>query len=116
MDHHLRAGLNRAGTVCVIPCSSGRPQSDISRGGEPLEQPLVSQPAPFSQGQTTVTPQSDVSVDEEKGRKFIQLKAGASLVSLVNGLNALGVTPRDMISILQTTKAAGALQAEIEVM
>lgn len=80
------------------------------------EQPLVTQPAPFSQGQTTVTPQSDVAVDEEQGRKFVQLKPGASLSSLVNGLNALGVTPRDMISILQTIKAAGALQAEIEVM
>ena len=55
-------------------------------------------------------------VDEEKGKKFVTLKAGASLASLVAGLNALGVTPRDMISILQTIKAAGALQADIEVM
>jgi flagellar P-ring protein precursor FlgI len=80
------------------------------------ESPQVSQPAPFSQGQTTVTPKSGVSVDEETGRKFVTLGAGASLSSLVSGLNALGVTPRDMISILQTIKAAGALQADIEVM
>ena len=80
------------------------------------EQPRVSQPAPFSQGQTTVVPQSALSVDEEKGKKLITLKSGASLASLVAGLNALGVTPRDMISILQTIKAAGALQADIEVM
>ena len=80
------------------------------------ETPQVSQPLPFSQGATTVTPQSQVKVDEEKGKKLIVLQEGASLASLVAGLNALGVTPRDMISILQAIKAAGALQAEIEVM
>jgi flagellar P-ring protein precursor FlgI len=80
------------------------------------EAPQVSQPAPFSQGQTAVVPQSAVSVDEEKGKKLITLQSGASLSSLVNGLNALGVTPRDMISILQAIKAAGALQADIQVM
>jgi flagellar P-ring protein precursor FlgI len=80
------------------------------------EQPRVSQPAPFSNGQTTVVPQSSVSVDEEKGKKMILLKSGVSLATLVNGLNTLGVSPRDMISILQAIKAAGALQADIEVM
>ena len=80
------------------------------------ESPAVSQPAPFSQGQTTTVPQSAVSVDEEKGKQLITLRNGASLSALVAGLNALGVTPRDMISILQAIKAAGALQAEIQVM
>jgi flagellar P-ring protein precursor FlgI len=80
------------------------------------EAPAVSQPAPFSRGQTAVVPQSDIEVDEERGRKFLTVRDGASLASLVGGLNALGVTPRDMISILQTIKAAGALQADIEVM
>jgi flagellar P-ring protein precursor FlgI len=80
------------------------------------ETPLVSQPGAFSQGRTTVTPQSAVKVDEEKGKKLILIRDGASLSSLVAGLNALGVTPRDMISILQTIKAAGALQADIEVL
>jgi len=80
------------------------------------ESPAVSQPAPFSKGQTTVVPQSAVQVDEEKGRQFLTVRNGASLSTLVAGLNALGVTPRDMISILQTIKAAGALQADIEVM
>ena len=80
------------------------------------ETPQVSQPAPFSQGKTTVTPKSEIKVDEEKGKKLILLKSGASLATLVKGLNALGVSPRDMISILQTIKAAGALQADIEVM
>jgi flagellar P-ring protein precursor FlgI len=80
------------------------------------EKPQVSQPSPFSQGTTTVTPQSTVSVEEEKGKKLIMLKDGVSLSTLVNGLNALGVSPRDMISILQAIKADGALQADIEVM
>ena len=81
------------------------------------EQPLVSQPSPLSRGgTTTVVPQSDISIEEEKGKQFLTLKSGVSLATLVQGLNALGLTPRDMISILQTIKAAGALQAEIEVM
>jgi flagellar P-ring protein precursor FlgI len=80
------------------------------------ETPQVSQPAPLSQGQTTVTSQTQIKVDEAKGKKLILLRSGASLATLVKGLNALGVSPRDMISILQTIKAAGALQADIEVM
>ena len=81
------------------------------------ETPQVSQPQPFSRsGDTVVTSQSTVAVEEERGRQLITLKSGASLSSLVAGLNALGVTPRDMISILQAIKAAGALQADIEVM
>jgi flagellar P-ring protein precursor FlgI len=81
------------------------------------ESPAVSQPPPFARvGNTAVVPQSDVSVNEETGKQFLTVKSGASLATLVAGLNALGVTPRDMISILQTIKAAGALQADIEVM
>ncbi|ADL01912.1 flagellar basal body P-ring protein FlgI [Brevundimonas subvibrioides] len=80
------------------------------------ETPQVSQPAPFSQGQTTVVPQSDVTVEEELGREIRLVNGATSLSTLVNGLNALGVSPRDMISILQAIKAAGALQAEIEVL
>jgi flagellar P-ring protein precursor FlgI len=80
------------------------------------ETPSVSQPNPLSQGTTTTVPSSAVNVDEEKGKKLIELGGGSSLSDLVKGLNALGVTPRDMISILQAIKAAGALQAEIQVM
>jgi flagellar P-ring protein precursor FlgI len=80
------------------------------------ETPKVVQPLPFSQGQTATQPQSQVSVSEEKGKHLIMVGGGASLSSVVSGLNALGVTPRDMISILQTIKAAGALQADIAVM
>ena len=65
---------------------------------------------------TVVVPRTDVQVDEQKDRKMTVLPRGVSLQELVNGLNALGVGPRDMISILQAIKAAGALQAEIQVM
>lgn len=79
------------------------------------EDPFVSQPAPFSRGETTVVPSSGVDVEEEEGG-LVVVPGGVPLRQLVNGLNALGVTPRDMISILQALKAAGAIQAEIEVM
>jgi flagellar P-ring protein precursor FlgI len=81
------------------------------------ETPFASQPTPFSRGgETVVLPQTDVAVEEELGREMRIVGGGSSLSTLVNGLNALGVSPRDMISILQAIKAAGALQAEIEVM
>ena len=81
------------------------------------ETPQVSQPAPFSMtGETVTVPRTDIEVDEGEGNKLNILKSGVSLQELVDGLNALGVGPRDMISILQAVKAAGALQAEIEVM
>ena len=80
------------------------------------ETPQVSQPGAFSQGQTKVTPQSQVKIEEEKGKQLLMVGGAASLSTLVSGLNALGVTPRDMISILQTIKAAGALQADIQVL
>jgi flagellar P-ring protein precursor FlgI len=78
------------------------------------ETPRVSQPAPLSEGETVVVPQSDVSVEEDAGD--LAVIEGVRLRDLVDGLNRLGVSPRDMISILQALKAAGAIQAEIEVM
>lgn len=81
------------------------------------ETPQVSQPAPFSTtGETVTVPRTDIQVDEQSENRLNILKTGVSLQELVDGLNALGVGPRDMISILQAVKAAGALQAEIEVM
>ncbi len=80
------------------------------------EMPEVSQPEPFSRGETTVVPSTDITIEEPSDRKLAVMKAGVSLQQLVNGLNALGVSPRDMIAILQAIKAAGALQAEIEAM
>ncbi|MBI1328822.1 MAG: flagellar basal body P-ring protein FlgI [Alphaproteobacteria bacterium] len=80
------------------------------------ETPQVSQPTPFSQtGTTQVVPRTNIQIDDSKGNKMAVLQSGVSLQKLVDGLNALGVGPRDIISILQAIKAAGALQAEIEV-
>jgi flagellar P-ring protein precursor FlgI len=80
------------------------------------ENPQVSQPNPLANGQTVVTPQTDIKVDEQSNNRLAIMSNGVSLQELVESLNALGVGPRDMISILQSIKAAGALQAEIEVM
>lgn len=80
------------------------------------EQPQVSQPNPLSNGQTVVVPRTGVKVDTGDGNKLALVKEGVTLRELVDGLNALGVGPRDLISILQAIKAAGALQADIELM
>jgi flagellar P-ring protein precursor FlgI len=80
------------------------------------ESPQVSQPNPQSRGgRTVVTPRTSVGVTED-GKKFALVKDGVSLQQLVDGLNGLGIGPRDLIGILQAIKAAGAIQADIEVM
>ena len=79
------------------------------------ETPVVSQPQPFSRGETRVAPRTRVGVQED-GKKLAVVKEGVSLQQLVDGLNSLGIGPRDLISILQAIKAAGAIQADIEVM
>lgn len=80
------------------------------------ETPQVSQPNPFSNGQTTEVPRTDISVNTDPDAKLAIVPETVTLKQLVDGLNALGIGPRDMISILQAIKAAGALQAEIEVL
>lgn len=82
------------------------------------ETPQVSQPQPFSEGgETVVVPRTDIQVlDDGEGKKLAVLPEGVSLQELVTNLNALGVGPRDIITILQAIKASGAMQAEIEVM
>lgn len=79
------------------------------------EAPQVSQPGPLAEGETVVVPRTQVDVIEDMAQLGV-MEEGASLRDLVDGLNALGVSPRDMIAILQAIKAAGALQAEIEVL
>jgi flagellar P-ring protein precursor FlgI len=75
----------------------------------------VSQPAPMSGGQTTVTPQTEVDVNEGNAQ-LVTLDAGATLADVVRALNLLGVTPRDIIAVMQALKAAGALRAEIVIL
>jgi len=74
----------------------------------------VSQPNPLAQGTTQVVPQTDVTAKEEKARNVV-LKQGATVEELVRALAAIGSTPRDVIAILQNLRAAGALEAELEV-
>jgi flagellar P-ring protein FlgI len=76
----------------------------------------VSQPAPFSEGRTVVVPDSTVQVQEGEAQRISLLRGGVSLRDLVAGLNALGVTPQDLIAVLQAIKAAGGLDAELEIM
>jgi flagellar P-ring protein FlgI len=76
----------------------------------------VSQPAPFSEGRTVVVPDSTVQVQEGEAERLSLFKGGVSLRDLVAGLNALGVTPQDLIAVLQAIKSAGALDAELEIM
>ncbi|TDH58705.1 flagellar basal body P-ring protein FlgI [Dankookia rubra] len=78
------------------------------------ETPQVSQPNALSNGQTVVTPRTNIEVDDQAERRVGVLGGGVTLQELVRGMNALGVGPRDLISILQAVKAAGALQAEME--
>jgi flagellar P-ring protein precursor FlgI len=81
------------------------------------ETPQVSQPNPFSErGETVVVPRSDVSVNQGNDVRLGILETGVTLEDLVTGLNRLGVSPRDTITILQAIKQAGALQAEIVTM
>lgn len=81
------------------------------------ETPQVSQPNAFAQnGQTAVVPRTDIEVDRGEGNQMMVLSEGVTLQSLVESLNSLGVSPRDIITILQSIKAAGALQADIEVL
>ena len=75
----------------------------------------VSQPLPFSQGETVVTPETDITVEEGNSR-LILVEPGVSIGEVVRALNALGVSPRDLIAIFQAIKAAGALQAKLEIM
>jgi flagellar P-ring protein precursor FlgI len=76
--------------------------------------PEVSQPAPFSQGKTTVVDQTKISAKEEKSRSVV-LQQGATVEELVRALSAIGSTARDVIAILESLRAAGALEADVEV-
>ncbi len=81
------------------------------------ETPQVSQPQPFAQtGETVTVPRTQIEIDQDEDKQLSVLAQSVTLQELVDGLNALGIGPRDLISILQAIKAAGALQAEIQVL
>ena len=117
-DNRARVIINeRSGTVVVgedvrissIAISHGNLSIEIK------EKTLVSQPPPFSSGgETTVVPRTNINIKEEQG-KLIPLPANTSIGELVKALNTIGVSSRDMIAILQSIRAAGALHAELEI-
>ena len=76
--------------------------------------PIISQPQPFSKGQTVVAEISQIEINKEPG-KIVPIPAGASLSDVVKALNAIGTTPQDLLAILQAMKAAGSLRADLEV-
>ncbi len=90
----------------------------VSQGNLTLrieETPLAIQPNPFSEGETVIVPRTNAAIEEEEGIGLAEVPEGTSLSEVVAGLNALGVAPRDMIDILKSIKAAGALHAEFVV-
>ncbi|MGR3377455.1 flagellar basal body P-ring protein FlgI [Salipiger abyssi] len=91
----------------------------VSQGNLTLrieENPITVQPNPFAEGETVVVPRTNAGIFEEPGIGLAEIPSGTSLSEVIAGLNALGVSPRDMIDILKSIKAAGALHAEFVVM
>ncbi|HEY0043601.1 MAG TPA: flagellar basal body P-ring protein FlgI [Allosphingosinicella sp.] len=117
-DQAARVVINEASGTVVMSADVRISPVAIAQGGLTIsvsETPIASQPAPFSEGETVVLPRTAIDVDDGSGASLAMVGGGSSLRSLVSGLNALGVSPRDLITILQALKTAGALQAEIQV-
>lgn len=117
VDQPARIVINEAAGTVVMSADVKVSPVAVAQGGLTVsvsEAPVASQPEPFGNGDTVVLPRTQVAVDDGEGRS-LGLVQGTSLSQLVAGLNALGVSPRDLITILQAVKSAGALQAEIEV-
>ncbi len=118
VDQPARVVVNEASGTVVMNSDVKVSPVAIAQGGltiSVMETPVASQPNPLAGGQTAVLPRTAISVDDGSGASLALLDEGTSLKSLVAGLNSLGVSPRDLITILQALKTAGALQAEIEV-
>lgn len=118
-DHAARVVIDEKSGIIVMGRDVKVSTVAVAQGNLTVtitETPLVSQPEPFSDGETTVVPRTGIGVDDDFERRLAIIDSGVSLQELVDGLNALGIGPRDLIAILQAIKAAGALHAEIEVM
>ena len=117
-DQTARVVIDESSGIIVIGKDVRINKLAIAQGNLTIkitEVPFVSQPLPFTNGQTVVGATSVIDVNEDTDSHLSVLESGVNLQELVDGLNALGVTPRDLISILQAIKASGALQADIEV-
>ncbi|MGH6646136.1 flagellar basal body P-ring protein FlgI [Aquabacterium sp.] len=96
--------------VTIGPCAIAHGNLSVTVSSTPV----ISQPNALSQGQTVVSEKADIKINQEPGA-LIQLPAGTKLTDVVKALNTLGANPQDLLAILQAMKAAGALQAELEV-
>ncbi|PWC28265.1 flagellar basal body P-ring protein FlgI [Teichococcus aestuarii] len=117
-DQRARVVIEEASGTIVMGADVRISTVAIAQGNLAIrvtEAPQVSQPGPLSNGETVVVPRTGIEIDDQSERRLSVLRGGVSLDELVRGLNNLGIGPRDMISILQTIKAAGALQADLEV-
>jgi flagellar P-ring protein precursor FlgI len=117
VEQPARIVINEAAGTVVMSADVRVSPVAIAQGGLTIsvsEAPIASQPAPFTDGQTAVLPRTQIKADEG-GAASLAMVSGASLQALVAGLNTLGVSPRDLITILQALRGAGALQAEIVV-
>lgn len=119
-DQPARVVISERSGVIVIGADVRVSNVAIAQGNLTVrvtETPQVSQANPFSEnGETVVVPRTDVAVNQGDDVRLALLETGVTLQDLVTGLNSLGMQPRDIITILQAIKTAGALQAEIEVM
>jgi flagellar P-ring protein precursor FlgI len=118
IDQPARVVINEATGTVVMGADVRVSPVAIAQGGLTIsvtETPVASQPGPLSNGTTQVLPRTRIDVDDGSGRSLGVLQGSTSLVSLVSGLNAFGVSPRDLITVLQALRTAGALQADIEV-
>ena len=97
-------------TVTLNPCAVAHGNLSVTINSTPV----ISQPAPFSKGETVSRDRADITIKQEPG-SLIQLPADTKLADVVKALNSLGATPQDLLAILQAMKTAGALNAEIEV-
>ena len=117
-DTGARVVIDEASGIIVMGANVAISTVAIAQGNLTIrvtETPQVSQPGPLSGGKTQVVPRTNISVDDQSERRLAIVPAAVTLQDLVRNLNALGVGPRDMISILQAIKAAGALQGDLEV-
>ncbi|MFC6622701.1 flagellar basal body P-ring protein FlgI [Novosphingobium panipatense] len=118
VDQPARIVINEAAGTVVMGADVRVSPVAIAQGGLTIsvtETPVASQPGPLSAGQTAVLPRTRIEANDGNGAALAMLTSGTSLQTLVGGLNALGVSPRDLITILQALRTAGALQAEIAV-
>ena len=115
-SHKARVVVDQRSGTIVLGADVKISRVAVSQGNLTIrvnEAPVASQPNPFSDGETLALPRTGIEIDEEAENRLALVDQNVTLADLVDGLNALGIGPRDMIDILKAIKAAGALHAEL---